>query len=85
MQLDFFCEHEDLVPDENGKVCSKCNEYLPLSSFSPCSGGNYLRAECRSCNTKIAVLRKKLKQAHMLRSPTLVTFNNTVIIKNHQN
>ena len=38
MQFDFFLEHEDLVTDENGKVCSKCEEYLPLSDFSPCSG-----------------------------------------------
>ena len=64
MQLDFFHEHEDLVTDENGKVCSKCNEYLPLSAFSPCSGGNYLRAECRSCNTKMSAIRKKLKQEY---------------------
>ena len=64
MQLDFFYEHEDLVTDENGKVCSKCNKYLPLSAFSPCSGGNYLRAECKSCNTKMAKIRKRLKEEY---------------------
>ncbi len=64
MQLDFFIEHGDLITDENGKICSKCNEYLSFSSFSPASGGNYLRSECKSCRYELDIIRKKLKQEY---------------------
>jgi hypothetical protein len=62
-QLDLFIEHEDLGAGE-GKVCSKCNMYLPLTAFSPSSGANFLRPECRSCNNELTKVRKRLKEEH---------------------
>jgi hypothetical protein len=64
MQLDLFpIEHEDLGAGE-GKVCSKCDMYLPLSSFSLHSGGNYLRPECKACNNELQKIRIKLREEH---------------------
>ena len=61
MQLDlFFVEHGDLGAGE-GKVCSKCDKYLPLSSFSPHSGANFLRPECRECNVALKKVRERLR------------------------
>ena len=63
MQLPLFptLEHEDLGGGE-GKVCSKCNTYLSLSAFSPHSGGNFLRPECKSCNNELQKVRERLRQ-----------------------
>jgi len=58
-----WVEHEDLGGGE-GKVCSKCNQYLPLSHFNNASGGNYLRAECRKCNNKMTKVRQRLREKH---------------------
>lgn len=44
------------------KKCNKCHNFLHESKFSPCSGGNYLRPECRECGYKLAKVRNKLKQ-----------------------
>ena len=55
-QLCFF-EHDDLGAG-HGKVCSKCNQYLPLDAFNMASGGNYLRAECRKCNNEMQKVRQ---------------------------
>ena len=63
MQLDLFNEHSDLGAGE-GKVCSKCNQYLPLSSFSMHSGGNYLRPECKNCNNELQKIRNKLREEY---------------------
>ena len=61
MQLDLlFVEHEDLGAGE-GKVCSKCDKYLPLSSFSPHYGANFLRPECRECNVALKKVRERLR------------------------
>ena len=62
-QFEFFVEHEDLGAGE-GKVCSKCDQYLPLSAFSFTSGGNYLRAECRKCNQELTKVRQELRKKH---------------------
>lgn len=56
-------EHQDLGAGE-GKVCSKCNTYLPLSAYSMHSGGNFLRAECRKCNAELTAVRRKLKKVY---------------------
>lgn len=48
--------------NENIKVCSKCNKSLSKDSFSPCSGGKYLRPECRECSSDLAKTRKKLRE-----------------------
>jgi hypothetical protein len=55
---------DDLVLDigaREGKTCSKCNSYLPLSSFSNASGGAYLRSECRKCSNELGKVRLKLR------------------------
>lgn len=44
------------------KKCNKCQQFLHRSKFSPCSGGNYLRPECRECGYKLTKIRKKLKE-----------------------
>lgn len=64
-QLSLFEEIEngDLGAGE-GKVCSKCEEYLPLSSFSMTSGGNYLRPECKKCNRYLHSVRQVLRKEH---------------------
>ncbi len=49
---------------KNMKVCSKCNLTLDNSSFSPSSGGKYLRPECRSCASKLAKERTELRKLH---------------------
>jgi hypothetical protein len=56
-------EHQDLGAGE-GKVCSKCDTYLPLSAYAMHSGGNFLRPECRKCNAELTVIRRKLKKVY---------------------
>lgn len=46
------------------KKCCKCNQNLPVENFSKCSGGNYLRPECRKCNYKLSKERKELREAY---------------------
>ena len=46
------------------KICSKCNKELPITNFSKSSGAKFLRPECRSCNNKLAKVRKELKQTY---------------------
>ena len=63
-QWDLFeLEDYDLGAGE-GKVCSKCNQYLPLSRFSWHSGGNYLRPECKSCNNELSKVREALRREY---------------------
>ena len=58
-QLEIFdYDYSDLGNGE--KKCSKCNNFLPLTSFGKSDGGNYLRAECRSCTNKLQKVRKAL-------------------------
>jgi hypothetical protein len=62
-------EFESFIDDgelgsEDGKYCSKCKQFLPLSSFSPTSGGNYLRPECRACNKELTRVRTELRLKH---------------------
>ena len=59
-QLLFPDSHEELTC-EDGKICIKCDKKLPLSFFSPASGGNFLRPECRKCNNHLSKARKLLK------------------------
>ena len=60
-QMEFFeDDHNDLV-FEDGKICIKCNHKLPLDSFSPASGGNFLRPECKKCNNELSKVRARLK------------------------
>lgn len=46
------------------KVCSKCNNSLNESSFSPASGGKYLRSECKNCANILAKKRKELRKKY---------------------
>ena len=57
-------DHEELF-FEDGKICIKCEHKLPLTSFSPASGGNFLRPECKKSNNKLSKARVELKQKHV--------------------
>ena len=46
------------------KKCNKCKEILSIDNFSKCSGGNYLRPECRKCNNKLSKERKELRKRY---------------------
>lgn len=46
------------------KKCSKCKLELPRSSFSPSSGGKYLRPECRSCARILSKERQQLREKY---------------------
>jgi len=63
-QLNLFEEDNGELGGGEGKVCSKCSLYLPLSSFTLSNGGNYLRPECRSCNMELAKVRQRLRKTH---------------------
>ena len=63
-QQDFFeDDHFDLV-FEDGKICIKCDTKLPLTNFSPASGGNFLRPECKKCNNELSKVRLLLKEKY---------------------
>lgn len=47
--------------EEESKVCSKCNNNLPLYKYGTASGGKYLRSECRDCEKELNVVRAALK------------------------
>ena len=49
-------------PNET-KVCAKCNQELPITSFAK-ANGNYVRSECRECGKKQAKIRDALKKQH---------------------
>ena len=46
------------------KQCSKCKQTLPLTAFSPSSGANYVRPECKECNRKLAKARRELNKKY---------------------
>jgi hypothetical protein len=46
------------------KKCSKCHKLLKNDNFSPCSGGSYLRPECKKCGYELAKERKKIRKAN---------------------
>ncbi len=62
MQLEMFEQEEVDSMRGEGKECNKCNNVLPLTSFSFASGGNYLRSECKSCSNEMQKLRNKIRQ-----------------------
>lgn len=46
------------------KTCSKCKLELDDSSFSPSSGGKYLRPECKSCAKRLSKEREELRKLY---------------------
>ncbi len=46
------------------KQCSKCKCILDTNLFSPCSGGSYLRPECRKCGYELQKERIKLRKEY---------------------
>ena len=52
--LDLYGE----VIDEPTKICNKCNESLPLSSFGKDSGANKLKSCCKQCDSKLSYDRR---------------------------
>jgi len=57
---------------EKTKKCSKCNQNLSADCFSPCSGGKYLRPECKECGYELSKTRKKLREENEKPSPDYV-------------
>jgi DNA-directed RNA polymerase subunit RPC12/RpoP len=50
------------LADYMTKKCSKCTQELDASSFSRCSGGSYLRPECRKCGYELQKERVKIRK-----------------------
>jgi len=46
------------------KTCVKCNKKKHFSEYPKSSGGNYLRTECRKCNSHLSKTRKYLLAQH---------------------
>lgn len=46
------------------KQCSKCQRLLTNNSFSPSSGGKYLRPECKECANMLSKERKFLREKY---------------------
>ena len=63
-QQSLFPDHHEELFFEDGKICIKCNKKLPLSFFSPASGGNFLRPECKKCNNHLSKTRMLLKEKY---------------------
>jgi len=64
-QLELFTKSECSFEVREGRVCSKCNELLPLSSFSPHSGSSVLlRSECKKCNKHLSQTREELRRKY---------------------
>jgi len=63
MQHEMF-DIELFNTDGETKTCSKCNKKLPLASFSVSSGANFLRPECRKCNTELTKVRNILRSKY---------------------
>lgn len=61
-QASFVFGPEEPESYQGGRVCSKCKRTRPSDRYSPTSGGNYLRAECRDCNRKLNTIREHLKR-----------------------
>ena len=63
-QQSLFPDHHEELSFEDGKICIKCEKKLPLSFFSPASGGNFLRPECKKCNNHLSKTRILLKKKY---------------------
>lgn len=50
--------------DAKQKQCSKCKLLLDYDCFSPCSGGSYLRPECRKCGYELQKERLRIKKEY---------------------
>tara|TARA_R100000808_G_scaffold3342_1_gene11969 strand:- start:4930 stop:5379 length:450 start_codon:yes stop_codon:yes gene_type:complete len=64
-QLSLFST-EEILKVEDGKTCTKCNKYLPFSSFQEdakyISGRIKLRRECKECRNHSRYIAKKLRE-----------------------
>ena len=54
----------DLTDSGEYKICSKCKLSKHISCYSPASGGNYLRSECKECNNELTKRRNELRKIH---------------------
>ena len=63
-QQSLFPDYHDELIFKDGKICIKCDKKLPLSFFSPASGGNFLRPECKKCNNYLSKTRILLKKKY---------------------
>ena len=49
MQLNLIETDKSINPNLETKICSKCNEELPVTSFTCVGGQGYRRTECKKC------------------------------------
>ena len=64
MQYSLFTTTQTLEV-EKGKTCTKCNEYLPLSSFPYSPDKLYkVRNECKKCRHKLSKEVEELRKIH---------------------
>ena len=59
MQMDLFKSKEQITKEE-GKVCKKCNVYLPLTAYAWRGNEGFQRTECKDCLRKIKDVLKGL-------------------------
>ncbi|MFE9497286.1 HNH endonuclease [Streptomyces collinus] len=50
------------LKDENGRVCTECDEYKAWDEFSINSNGNY-RSKCRKCQSELATKNREARLA----------------------
>jgi hypothetical protein len=53
---------DGLYAESDMKTCVKCKQILPNGRFGNASGGNYLRAECKSCARQLTKERVALRK-----------------------
>lgn len=61
MQLDLIETEKSIDPSLETKICSKCNEELPVTSFTFVGGQGYRRTECKKCASRLQKEREFLK------------------------
>ena len=59
MQFDLFKSKEQITKEE-GKVCKKCNVYLPLTAYAWRGNEGFQRTECKDCLREIVAVLKGL-------------------------
>jgi len=51
-----------MINNTEVKICVKCKKSLPITNFSKRGGENYLRTECKQCNSKLSKRRSELRK-----------------------
>ena len=62
-QLDFFPDFNSIRNDSETKICSKCGKEKPIDLFRLRDRGSHRRTECKSCESKLARERIKIRKS----------------------